>query len=186
VSQLWWLLPFIFLIAKPGVYMSMWAVPLLAPAIVGVLYMTEIRAAAISSALWSGEPFGVREILGIALITVAAVLESVPAKGFAEVRGKYEKLMAAGVDAIRKLAELILEEGHGDDSKVRIAFHGLAIYAGQREADRKVFAEAISIELETAAPATVKMFLMQQALIAGAIEANEAIGKLVHDEEVGV
>lgn len=77
VNQLWWLLPFIFLIAMPGVYMSMWAVPLLAPAIVGVLYMTEISAAAISSALWSGEPFGIREILGIALITVAAVLESV-------------------------------------------------------------------------------------------------------------
>src|SRR3990170_2747134 len=77
LRQLWWLLPFIFLIAMPGVYLSMWAVPLLAPAIVGVLYMTEISAAAISSALWSGEPFGLREILGIALITVAAVLESV-------------------------------------------------------------------------------------------------------------
>jgi drug/metabolite transporter (DMT)-like permease len=77
LSQLWWLLPFIFLIAMPGVYLSMWAVPLLAPAIVGVLYMTEISAAAISSAMWSGEPFGVREMLGITLITVAAVLESV-------------------------------------------------------------------------------------------------------------
>ena len=77
LNQLWWVLPFIFLIAMPGVYVSMWAVPLLAPAIVGVLYMTEISAAAISSALWSGEPFGLREILGIALITVAAVLESV-------------------------------------------------------------------------------------------------------------
>ena len=75
-NQLWWVLPFIFLLAMPGVYMSMWAVPLLAPAIVTVLYMTEISAAAISSALWSGEPFGIREILGIALITVAAVLES--------------------------------------------------------------------------------------------------------------
>ena len=76
LSQLWWVLPFIFLIAMPGVYMSMWAVPLLAPAIVAVLYMTEISAAAVSSALWSGEPFGVREILGICLITLAAILES--------------------------------------------------------------------------------------------------------------
>jgi hypothetical protein len=69
---------------------------------------------------------------------------------------------------------------------VRIAFHGLAIYAGQREADRKVFAEAISIELETAAPATVKMFLMQQALVAGAVEARAAIERLVQDQELGV
>jgi len=117
---------------------------------------------------------------------VAAVLESVPANSFAEVRGKYGKLLAAGVDAIRKLAELILEEGHGDDSKVRIAFHGLAIYAGQREADRKILAQAVSIELETAAPATVKMFLMQQALIAGAHETQEAIEKLLQDKEIGV
>jgi len=116
---------------------------------------------------------------------VAQVLESVPAKSFAEVRPKFEKLVAAGVDAIRKLAELILDEGHGDDSRVRIAFHGLAIYAGQREADRKVFAEAISIELNTAAPATVKMFLMQQAMIAGAVEAEDAIRKLVPDQALG-
>src|SRR5687767_9801490 len=118
--------------------------------------------------------------------TVAEVLEGVPARSFAEVRGKFEKLMAVGVDGIRKLAELILEEGHGDDSRVRIALHGLAIYAGQREADRKTFAEAITIELETAAPATVKMFLMQQALIAGAVEAKEAIERLVPDKEVGI
>ena len=77
LHQLWWLLPFLILIAMTGVYASMWAVPLLAPAIVGVLYMTEISAGAISSALWSGEPFGMREILGIALITIAAILESV-------------------------------------------------------------------------------------------------------------
>ena len=51
--------------------------PLPEPAIAGVLYMTEISAAAISSAFWSGEPFGLREISGIALITVAAILESV-------------------------------------------------------------------------------------------------------------
>jgi drug/metabolite transporter (DMT)-like permease len=77
LAQMWWLLAFIIFIAMVGVYISMWAVPLLAPAIVGVLYMTEISAAAISSALWSGEPFGLREVSGIALITIAAVLESV-------------------------------------------------------------------------------------------------------------
>ena len=76
LNQLWWLLPFIVFVAMTGVYASMWAVPLLAPAIVGVLYMTEISSGAISSALWSGEPFGMREISGIALITLAAILES--------------------------------------------------------------------------------------------------------------
>jgi drug/metabolite transporter (DMT)-like permease len=77
LAQLWWLLPFIGFVAMAGVYASMWAVPKLAPAVVGVLYMTEISAGAISSAFLSGEPFGAREVLGVALITVAAILESV-------------------------------------------------------------------------------------------------------------
>jgi drug/metabolite transporter (DMT)-like permease len=77
LAQLWWLLPFICFVAMVGVYASMWAVPKLPPAVVGVLYMTEISTGAISSALWSGESFGAREILGIALITTAAILESV-------------------------------------------------------------------------------------------------------------
>ena len=76
VAQFWWLIPFLLFVAMVGVYASMWAVPLLAPAVVGVLYMTEISAGAISSAFLSGEPFGMREILGIALITLAAILES--------------------------------------------------------------------------------------------------------------
>ncbi len=76
-EQLHWLLPFIALVAMVGVYASMWAVPKLAPAVVGVLFMTEISAGAISSAFLSGEPFGLREITGVLLITVAAVLESV-------------------------------------------------------------------------------------------------------------
>jgi drug/metabolite transporter (DMT)-like permease len=76
LAQLWWLLPFIACVAMVGVFASMWAVPKLPPAIVGILYMTEISAGAISSAIWSGEPFGAREVLGICLITIAAILES--------------------------------------------------------------------------------------------------------------
>ena len=76
-SQLWWILPFIVCVWMAGAYISMWAVPKLAPAVVGVLFMTEISAAAITSALLSGEPFGWRETIGITLITTASVLESV-------------------------------------------------------------------------------------------------------------
>ena len=76
LAQLWWLLPFLFLVAMTGVYASMWAVPKLSPAIVGILYMTEISAGAISAAILSNEPFGPREIAGVCLITLAAVLES--------------------------------------------------------------------------------------------------------------
>jgi drug/metabolite transporter (DMT)-like permease len=77
VSQLWWVLPFIVCVWMAGAYISMWAVPKLAPAVVGVLFMTEISAAAITSSLLSGEPFGWRETIGIMLITIASILESV-------------------------------------------------------------------------------------------------------------
>ncbi len=75
-SQLWWILPFVVCVWMAGAYISMWAVPKLAPAIVGVLFMTEISAAAITSALLSGEPFGWRETIGITLITLAGIMES--------------------------------------------------------------------------------------------------------------
>jgi hypothetical protein len=114
---------------------------------------------------------------------VGAVLESVPGK---DAPATIAKLIAKGPAAISRLAGLLLEDGHGDDSKVRIAFHGVAIVAGRREADRKVFAEAVAMELEKAAPATVKMFLMQQIHVAGAVEAKGALEKLVEDPEVGV
>jgi drug/metabolite transporter (DMT)-like permease len=75
-SQLWWILPFIIGVWMAGAYISMWAVPKLAPAIVGVLFMTEVSAAAITSAFLSGEPFGWRETIGIMLITLAGIMES--------------------------------------------------------------------------------------------------------------
>jgi len=116
---------------------------------------------------------------------LAALLESVPAKSPPEVYPKLERLLAAGADAIRKLADLLLEDGHGDDSRVRFAFHGLAIFVGNNNAHRKIFADAVSTELETAAPNSVKMFLLQQLHIAGAAEAIHALEKLATDTDLG-
>jgi myo-inositol 2-dehydrogenase/D-chiro-inositol 1-dehydrogenase len=116
---------------------------------------------------------------------LAALLESVPAKSPPEVYPKLERLLAAGADAIRKLADLLLEDGHGDDARVRFAFHGLAIFVGNNDAHRKIFADAVSTELETAAPNSVKMFLLQQLHIAGAAEAIPALEKLATDPDLG-
>ena len=44
---------------------------------VGLLYMTEVSVGAATAALWAGEPFGWREVAGIALITVAGLLDSI-------------------------------------------------------------------------------------------------------------
>jgi len=116
---------------------------------------------------------------------VADLLEIVPAKSTADAERVLASLLQAGAPAIALLASLILEDGHGDDSKVRYAFHGLAIYSGRRDADRKLFAQAVSEELEKASPPLVKMFLMQQLYIAGAVEALPALKNLANDREIG-
>ena len=76
VGQLWWLAPTIVLVVMSGVYASMWGAPKLSPGLVGLLCMTEISAGAITAAIWAGESFGGREILGIALISLAGVFDS--------------------------------------------------------------------------------------------------------------
>jgi hypothetical protein len=38
--------------------------------------MTEISIGAMTAALWSGDPFGGREVIGIVLISLAGIMES--------------------------------------------------------------------------------------------------------------
>lgn len=71
-----WLLPTMLVVVVTGMYATMWGAPKLNPAVVGLLFMTEISVGAVTAAIWAGEPFGVREIAGVALITVAGVTES--------------------------------------------------------------------------------------------------------------
>jgi drug/metabolite transporter (DMT)-like permease len=77
LAQLPWLVPTLFLVVMSGVYASMWGTPKLNPGLVGLLFMTEISVGTGTAALWSGEPFGWREVLGIVLISSAGIMESV-------------------------------------------------------------------------------------------------------------
>ena len=72
-----WLIPGMLAVVATGVYASMWGVPYLNPAVVGLLFMTEISVGAITAALWSGEPFGPRELAGVLLITAAGTAEGI-------------------------------------------------------------------------------------------------------------
>jgi drug/metabolite transporter (DMT)-like permease len=69
------LLIFMALLVLPGTYASLWGPKYLSPGIVGLLFMTEIIVGAISVALLAGEPFGIRELIGILLIAGASILE---------------------------------------------------------------------------------------------------------------
>lgn len=77
LSALPFLLIFMVLLVLPGTYASLWGPKFLSPGVVGLLFMTEIVVGAISVALLAGEPFGLREGIGIVLIAGASLLEPV-------------------------------------------------------------------------------------------------------------
>jgi drug/metabolite transporter (DMT)-like permease len=74
VDVLPWALP-IAIIVIPGAYAAFWGAPHLNPGVVGLLMMTEISIGAVTAAIWANEPLGVRELAGIALITIAGLSE---------------------------------------------------------------------------------------------------------------
>jgi len=59
----------------PGIYSAFWGAPHLNPGVVGLLFMTEISVATITAALWANEPFGLREVTGVVLISLAGLTE---------------------------------------------------------------------------------------------------------------
>jgi len=76
-GTLYWLMPILAIIVVPGAYAAMWGARLVNPGIVGILFMTEVIVGTITVAIWAGEPFGTREIIGISLISAAGLIESV-------------------------------------------------------------------------------------------------------------
>lgn len=63
----------------PGTYASLWGPKHLSPGIVGLLFMSEIVVGAISVAIFAGEPFGIREFIGVFLILGASIVEPISA-----------------------------------------------------------------------------------------------------------
>ena len=63
----------------PGTYASLWGPKHLSPGIVGLLFMSKIVVGAISVAIFAGEPFGIREFIGVFLILGASIVEPISA-----------------------------------------------------------------------------------------------------------
>lgn len=75
VSVAPWIFPVLILVVIPAGFATIYAPMKLNPGVAGLLFLTEISIAAGSAALWANEPFGTREILGVFLISGAAILE---------------------------------------------------------------------------------------------------------------
>ena len=74
IDVLPWGIP-IALIVIPGAYAAFWGAPHLNPGVVGLLFMTELSVGGVTAAIWADEPLGLRELTGIALITIAGLSE---------------------------------------------------------------------------------------------------------------
>ncbi len=70
-----WFLPVAFLLILPGAFASIFAPSRLNPGVVGLLFMTEIVVATVSAALWSGEVIDTRDLIGLAFILSAGLVE---------------------------------------------------------------------------------------------------------------
>ncbi|ASP35481.1 DMT family transporter [Labrenzia sp. VG12] len=76
-SVLLWMVPVTLLLVIPPAFAIMWGATVLSPGLIAILFMTEISAAAITAAIWAGEPFGFRELAGVILISAAGIFEPV-------------------------------------------------------------------------------------------------------------
>ena len=76
-TKLWWLIPFAIIVLLPAAYATMFGPTQLSPGIVGLLYMTDISIATVTAALFAGETFATKELIGVILITFAGIAEPV-------------------------------------------------------------------------------------------------------------
>ena len=70
-----WLIPLAILVFIPAGFATVYGPTQLNPGVAGLLFMTEISVATVTAALFAGEPFGIRELLGIILISLAGLAE---------------------------------------------------------------------------------------------------------------
>lgn len=77
VSVLYWMIPVAVILIIPPAFALMWGASVISPGLIGILFMTEVSVGAITAAIWAGEPFGLREALGVVVITAAGALEPI-------------------------------------------------------------------------------------------------------------
>ncbi len=75
IAVLPWLIPVLAVIVLPATFATMWGAPLLNPGVVALMFMTEISVGTITAAIWAGEPFGIRQMVGVTLIASAGLAE---------------------------------------------------------------------------------------------------------------
>src|SRR5262245_33514275 len=98
-----------------------------------------------------------------------------------------QAILDGGKDGLVAVVDMLIVPGDkGDDTKARYALHALAVRvcAARDDKQRKAYAEALASTLGGKRPKPVQAFVVRQLQVAGGKEVNEALGKLLTDEEL--
>ncbi|NQV44114.1 MAG: DMT family transporter [Rhodospirillales bacterium] len=72
-----WMIPVAIFLILPVIFVVIWGTGILDPGHIGILFLSEISVGAIAAAIITDEPFGLREMMGVLLITGAGLCEAV-------------------------------------------------------------------------------------------------------------
>src|SRR5688572_20301005 len=80
-----------------------------------------------------------------------------------------DQLAVGGEETLARIVELVREPGKGDDRNARYALHALARHAGApgNEGYGETFTAAMGKAIKGQHPATLKVFFMEQCVVAG-------------------
>ncbi len=112
------------------------------------------------------------------------LLSRVPVQDTGERVWLNEKLLRHGPAGIRRLAQMLVPTGIGDDSRARYALHELALYVTQQgeEQSRRMYEDAILGALQTTEEPELKAFLIRQLEIVGTERSVPALSQFLTDE----
>lgn len=118
--------------------------------------------------------------------TLSSLLTQLPAPNPEEAQRLHVTLVKLGVPAYQELCNMLVPMGTGDDVKARLALSGLALHVSRAgaEKERKQFAEAIIVALQSNAHWQVKTFLIKQLHLAGGKECVTSLKSFLVDEKL--
>lgn len=118
--------------------------------------------------------------------TLSSLLAQLPAPNAVEASRLNAAFVKLGAPAYKELSNLLVPMGHGDDVKARLALSGLALHVSRSvaEKERKQFAEAIIVALQSNAHSEVKTFLLKPLQLAGGKECVAALKSFLVDEKL--
>lgn len=98
-----------------------------------------------------------------------------------------QDILALGDEGLDHLCELVVSPGTGDDTNVRFALNGLAMYVGQEglEKERLQVSQAFLRAIENNAEPGVRSFFLYHLKFFGGKEIVPVVASLISDKELG-